>query len=454
MKIRLLFLSTLLFSFSISAQIDFEVNIVVENHPDVMGPYTANSADIDGDGDKDILATSTNGDKIVWFENLDGQGNFSVPIIISTGLDYPIYLEATDMDGDGDLDIVTASTYDDKISWYKNLDGVGNFGSRQIITTLEYTLVVHTSDIDNDGDNDIVAAGDHLLVWLENIDGQGSFSSQKIISDSILTSEAFEISDMDNDGDMDITYSDSYYDKVVWFENTDGSGTFGPESLITDQAVGTLTVITKDIDGDGDLDVVTTSYPNEIGWHENIDGNGTFGPSHTIFTTPTFILKIFASDLDADGDNDVIALKYNEGKIIWFENEGTGSFGPEQILLENFTLSTSLYTDDYNNDGEMDILVTSFAQNKIIILENRGPLGIEESTANLFTLYPNPTNGLLKINSTLPVSEITVYNNLGQLLFNSEENNQVDISALSEGIYFVKIKGENGQTETKKVVKK
>ncbi|HET8803864.1 MAG TPA: hypothetical protein VFM72_04745, partial [Aequorivita sp.] len=71
MKTKLLFLSAILFSFSISAQIDFEVNIVVENHPDVMGPYTANSADLDGDGDSDILATSASGDKIVWFENLD-----------------------------------------------------------------------------------------------------------------------------------------------------------------------------------------------------------------------------------------------------------------------------------------------------------------------------------------------------------------------------------------------
>ena len=61
---------------------------------------------------------------------------------------------------------------------------------------------------------------------------------------------------------------------------------------------------------------------------------------------------------------------------------------------------------------------------------------------------------MLNIKSATPLSEITVYNNLGQLLFVSEKNNQVDISALSQGIYFVKIKDEDGQTETKKVVKK
>ncbi|MCB0455607.1 MAG: T9SS type A sorting domain-containing protein, partial [Aequorivita sp.] len=73
---------------------------------------------------------------------------------------------------------------------------------------------------------------------------------------------------------------------------------------------------------------------------------------------------------------------------------------------------------------------------------------------NLFSIYPNPTNGLFTVNSASKISKVTIYNNLGQLIFISEENNQVDISTISKGIYFVKIKDENGQTETKKVVKK
>ncbi|MAB39839.1 MAG: hypothetical protein CL528_06155 [Aequorivita sp.] len=72
----------------------------------------------------------------------------------------------------------------------------------------------------------------------------------------------------------------------------------------------------------------------------------------------------------------------------------------------------------------------------------------------LFSIYPNPTNGVLSINSSSTVSEITIYNNIGQLLFTFKEKNQIDISTLSKGIYFVKIKDENGQTETKKVIKK
>ncbi|HET8804304.1 MAG TPA: T9SS type A sorting domain-containing protein, partial [Aequorivita sp.] len=236
--------------------------------------------------------------------------------------------------------------------------------------------------------------------------------------------------------------------------NMDGLGTFGTEKLITNQAVETFSVSTKDIDDDGDIDIVTTSYPNEIAWHENTDGQGNFGSVHTIFSTPSFIYRLHSEDLDADGDNDVIALNYDETKIIWFENEGEGNFGPEQILLTDFTLATSVYTDDYNNDGKIDILATSVDQNKIILLDNRGPLTIEENATNLFSIYPNPTNGILNINSTSIISEITIFNNLGQLLLTFENKNQIDISTLSEGIYFLKIMDENGQTETKKVLKK
>ncbi len=454
MKTKLFFFSAIIFSLTINAQIDFEAHIIVENHPDVLGPYTANSADIDGDGDKDVLATSSIGDKIVWFENSDGQGNFSTPKIISSSLGYPLYLEAADIDGDGDLDVVSASTFGDVISWFENIDGLGTFGPMQIITTLEVTKVVHTSDIDNDGDIDIVATGENKLVWLENIDGLGSFSTQKSISNNVFASEAFEINDIDSDGDMDVVYSDSFLSKLVWFENTNGQGSFGPEKLITNSAGDTFTVVVKDMDNDGDLDVVSTSYPNDVAWYENTDGNGTFGPTHIILNSTISVDKVNAEDLDNDGDNDIIMAKYIEETITWLENDGTGAFGSEQTLIADFTFPSSIFTDDYNNDSKIDILATSYDQNKIIWFENKNPLGIVENATNLFNLYPNPTNGLLNIKSTTSIAEITVYNNLGQLLFTSEEKNQMDISTLCEGIYFIKINDENGQTETKKVVKK
>ena len=61
------------------------------------------------------------------------------------------------MDGDGDNDVLSASSSDDKIAWYEN-DGMGNFGAQQIITTaVIYATSVYASDLDGDGDIDVLS---------------------------------------------------------------------------------------------------------------------------------------------------------------------------------------------------------------------------------------------------------------------------------------------------------
>ena len=56
-------------------------------------------------------------------------------IIMQSETDGPTCVYAADLDGDGDIDVLSASSYDGKIAWYEN-DGAGQFGSQQVITTL------------------------------------------------------------------------------------------------------------------------------------------------------------------------------------------------------------------------------------------------------------------------------------------------------------------------------
>lgn len=59
----------------------------------------------------------------------------------------------------------------------------------------------------------------------------------------------------------------------AWYENTDGAGTFGPQQLITTLANGATSVVSSDVDGDGDLDVLSSSsIDDEIAWYENQGG--------------------------------------------------------------------------------------------------------------------------------------------------------------------------------------
>ena len=80
------------------------------------------AADLDGDGDADVLSALYIDDKIAWYEN-QGGGSFSAQQVITTAADGARSVYAADLDGDGDADVLSASRFDDKIAWYENLGG-------------------------------------------------------------------------------------------------------------------------------------------------------------------------------------------------------------------------------------------------------------------------------------------------------------------------------------------
>ena len=78
------------------------------------------ATDVDGDGDTDVLSASRDDDKIAWYESDGGSPPSFTEHVISTTADYAVSVFATDLDGDGDTDVLSASHDDDKITWYEN----------------------------------------------------------------------------------------------------------------------------------------------------------------------------------------------------------------------------------------------------------------------------------------------------------------------------------------------
>ena len=104
----------------------------LQHKPIVQSVY---AADLDGDGDMDVLSASANDKKIAWYENTDGKGTFSTQKTITTQADSAKSVYAADLDGDGDLDVLSASSIDDKVAWYENTDGQGTFSTQKTIST-------------------------------------------------------------------------------------------------------------------------------------------------------------------------------------------------------------------------------------------------------------------------------------------------------------------------------
>jgi len=122
-------------------------------------PLAVFVADMDNDGDMDIVSASRNDDAIAWYEN-DGAANPSwTAADITISADGASGVFVADMDNDGDMDIVSASRYDDAISWYEN-DGAANpsWTAENIATSADGAYSVFVADMDNDGDVDIVSA--------------------------------------------------------------------------------------------------------------------------------------------------------------------------------------------------------------------------------------------------------------------------------------------------------
>ena len=94
-----------------------EQHMIVQT--EARGPTSIHAADLDGDGDLDVLSASAEDDKIAWYAN-DGTGQFDSQQVITTAAVGAQCVYAADLDGDGDLDVLSASYEDGKIAWYEN----------------------------------------------------------------------------------------------------------------------------------------------------------------------------------------------------------------------------------------------------------------------------------------------------------------------------------------------
>lgn len=425
-------------------------------------PVRVVCGDINGDGNMDValaarsLATPYN---LAWLENTNGQGGFGSINLIGTMSDtYRINL--ADLDNDGDLDAMGATVFMDIISWYENIDGLGNFGPRNIISnTADGANDVIAADIDNDGDMDVISASDYSgLAWYENLDGHGNFSAPKIINNIIESSRSVVAVDMDGDGDMDILGNARQPAQIFWMENMDGQGTFGTMHIVLEMGFYANTVFAADVDGDNDMDIFSaTPYINEVAWYENLDGLGNFGTKNIITNTLSKPYAVYLEDLDNDGDMDVLSTSVDPfgGEVVWFENlDGLGNFSAKKIIDSDLVFPRDVHAADIDNDGDMDVFIADQNDNKIAWYENYTILSIEENQLNSLAVYPNPSKGLIYINSkTETIIGATVFDILGKKVLQLDGNiQQVDISTLQSGVYFLRIATDNGDF-TQKIIK-
>ncbi len=375
-----------------------------------FAPFFFSNADIDSDGDLDLLAPSDSG--IYWFEN-DGTGVIVANHLIAETTAFPETLYGFDIDQDGDQDVLSTSIspFDDDVSWYENMDGTGNFGPQQIISNVVEGIVTATAgDLDSDGDLDVISASGTKLAWYQNTDGLGNFGPQQIISDNTSFPKSVYTVDIDLDDDLDVLAASvsSSDDIIGWYENN-GFGILGFQHTISTEVDGLQGIHHGDLDGDGDQDILSASHNNlMVAWYEN-DGHGNFGPQIPIETELFGPSQVYSFDIDLDDDLDVIAVF--EEYIAWYENtDGQGNFGPRQIIAHDVR-TAYLNVLDWDVDGDMD-LIASILQiwtGDMVWFENLTILSVAEFPLSKILVYPNPSWDKVYISSqNLVYSELLV----------------------------------------------
>jgi len=434
----------------VNSQIDFgSNNIIFQTEKNTS--ISIYPCDIDGDGDFDVLSASFLHNRIAWYENINGMGTFGDQQIITDSAKRAASVYACDIDGDGDFDVLSASEGDDKISWYENTDGLGTFGDQQIITDFtKGACSVYACDIDGDSDFDVLSASmaDSTIAWYENTDGKGVFGDQQVITTYNDGAIFVYACDIDGDGDMDVLSASHYDGKIAWYENLNALGSFGNQQIITNSADWATSVYTCDIDGDGDMDVLSSSNENrKIYWHENTDGKGTFENQKTINTNYAIEGRIsfYACDIDRDSDFDVLYAS-STGSIAWFENsDGKGAFKERQIIAIDGLTALSVYACDIDGDNDIDVLWSS--DSKIVWNENLGKQIDDKNTSlqqNEICIYPILNQDLVCFKyPNNYIENITIFDYTGKQIINKVYKRHIesmDLSYLVSGVYLLKIK--------------
>lgn len=207
--------------------IDTNQKIILSN---LSGYVSINPQNIDGDSFIDIVFSSIGNNTLGWIKNL-GNGTFNTTYNYISLVNDPHSIFTADLDNDGDFDILTAynSSFSSGIKLSIN-SGTGVF-TNGVSLGFSDARDVYCIDVNSDGNIDVIGGTDQginnnfSIGWYENL-GFTNFNFNKNVihtnsGDGILNIGGgfLHSSDLDNDGDKDILFANEYDDKITWFEN-------------------------------------------------------------------------------------------------------------------------------------------------------------------------------------------------------------------------------------------
>jgi len=203
------------------------------------GAYAVFAADLDGDNDLDVTAAALLANDVAWWENSAGDGSAWTKHAVDNAFNGARSVFAADVDGDGDDDLLGAARFAGEIAWWENTAGDGTAWTKHTVSAaFAGAMSVYAADIDRDGDLDLLGAGMNAndITWWENMAGNGSAWTEHVVDGAFGGAHAVFAADVDGDHDLDVLGAAFNDDAIAWWEAT-------PATLVIAKTVTPVTAV-------------------------------------------------------------------------------------------------------------------------------------------------------------------------------------------------------------------
>ncbi|MFC2118364.1 FG-GAP-like repeat-containing protein, partial [Bacteroidota bacterium] len=353
-------------------QTTFTPHTVDDNFNSPAGIY---SADIDMDGDNDIVAGS-GAQGVVWWRNDGGNPIVWTRLLVDANITGCLSVFVADIFRDGRPDIVATSYAGHKMIYYKNEGGDPiSWSKNTIAINFRQAHEVFVYDFDGDGNMDVfgAAAESNEISWWHNEGGDPITWTKQVVDNNYLGARSVYAEDIDGDGDTDIAGAALVSNELTWWRNDGGSPVNWTKVNLSDTFNGSHRVQIVDMDNDGDNDILGTAFGvTEIAWWRNEGGTPVVWTKHIVDSNLPSAVIGYAIDIDLDGLKDVLGTGQGSNNVVWYRNKGGQNYTWEKnVLDDSFGGAWPAFAIDLDGDLDIDLMAGGNSANEIRIWENR-----------------------------------------------------------------------------------